>query len=143
MGTEAFPGGQWDALALFEPQSPWLCIQQYLIKGTDPRKMTNLQKIQRCVQTVVELEDEQSRELVADQLHPSVKGLITVAARLQCSEVPASLSTTLIMELAALKYKGTSGMREAAEESQHRSNLLSMPTADVVSDRVIVNVTGF
>ena len=59
---------------------------------------------------------EDTRNFVADQLHPSVKMLIGLCSRLQSHGVPDALGQRLALEVACLKVRGTSGMQEMYED---------------------------
>ena len=117
LGSDKVPESKWDCLEELHPQSEWLSCRDFLIKGGSDLRRTpvKVKKLQTCMQLLVTL-DEEVREFVMDQLHPSVRSLAVIAHKLVSSDVPWSLARLLVLELSCLKFKGTAAMAEMAQD---------------------------
>ena len=123
VGTAEKPESRWGALQAWDAESPWLVVKDFVQRtGLDLRRIhVSVGRIMKCMDVVTALSPE-GRDLVMEQLHPTIRGLAQTALRVQVSECPSSLSRHLMYELIALKMRGTSGLQELLQARlQHAS----------------------
>ena len=116
LGSSDNPESQWGSLEVWEPCSEYLQVQPFLIKGGQDLKRApmSMKRLQGCLHTIVK-QEEAVRDFLTDQIHPSMR-------RMDAAGVPWSLARVLLLEVCCLKYRGTAGMREMAED-EHAINL--------------------
>ena len=110
-GTAKSPESHWDSLGAWNDASAWFSVRGCLLKS---KTVPKLQKLKMCLE-LLEAQDEDTRDFVMEQIHPTVRMLLSLSLRMTNQAVPTSLSSHLLLELACLKYRGSSAMGELAE----------------------------